>query len=132
LNAKDQVLRSSILAQFSIYTVLHTEHFFEFVRRNGDGSLTTFARVTQGSWRVSYNGIECVWSFPYVELLVITLALSCSHVIHDGVSPDVIHSIVFTDTKTVFSHDNSEFTFIISCASELWTWVDTVAIGNGR
>jgi len=80
----------------------------------------------------AYHGTECVRGFANIELLMIPLALSCSHVIDDRIAPDMLHGTLLGYTEARLANDDTKLALIVSSLGELRMWIDVFAIGNDR
>lgn len=55
--------------------------------------------IDYGKYEATYHWTESVCRLPDIELFVVTLAFPCSHIIDDGVTPDVVHSFVLANAE---------------------------------
>lgn len=63
--------------------------------------------------RGTHHRTECVSGLANVELLVIPLPLSCSHIVNDGVSPDMIPGVFLPDLKPGSAHNDANLALIV-------------------
>jgi hypothetical protein len=95
---------------------------------------------TKGQWlevsgegrSLAYHGAESVGRLADVELLVVPLPLSGSHVVNDGVAPDVLPGILFADPKTRLADNDANLAFIVKALGEPLVRVDILAVSDDR
>lgn len=101
-DGEDQILNCCLLTHLAIDLSFYGKDFWQFA---GWHSNWTY-------WAVS------VWRFANVELLVISLALASSHVVDNGVTPDIVNGICLRDPEPGFANDDTNFTLIIRALGE--------------
>lgn len=133
-DTEDQVLGCGVLAELSVDVCLHSKDFVQFVGRNGDRALHFSMLV--GCWYAdraagtTYHRAEGIWRFADVELLMIALALSCRHVVDDGIAPDVVHGFILPNAKAFLANDDSEFALVVDSLGELRVRVNVLSVCN--
>jgi hypothetical protein len=84
-----------------------------------------FFRDSNGAHRT-----KGVWTFAYIELLVISLAFSCSHVVDNGIAPNVIQSVFLLDAEAWLADNDTYFAFVVGGFGEFGMWINVFPMGN--
>ena len=78
----------------------------------------------------THHRAKGVWRFPNVELLVVPLSFSCSHIIDDSIAPNVAHGLGFPDLEPTFANDHSDLPFIVHSVCKSRMRVDWLSVSN--
>ena len=86
--------------------------------------------VDDDRYQATYHWAESVWRLSDVELLVVTLAFPRSHIVDDGVAPNVVHCFILVDAEALLANDDTQFTFVVDGFGEFGVRMDFVAIAD--
>jgi hypothetical protein len=115
-NAENEIFGGRILPLLSVYKSLNSELLRKIFFGNRDRA----------------NWAKRVRRLSEVKLLVVSLAFSRGHVVDDGVSPYMIHGILFFDLETWFADNDADFSFVVRTFGETWVREDIVTVGDDR
>ena len=65
-------------------------------------------------FQFTHHRTKSVRRLPNAELFVVALPLSCCHVIDDGVTPHIFHSVCFLNLEPTLANDDTNFSLIIN------------------
>lgn len=77
-----------------------------------------------------YHRAKSVRRLANVELLVISLALSCSEVVDNRVPPNVIHGFILGYTESLLPDNHADFALIVESLGKLMVRKDVITVGN--
>lgn len=77
-----------------------------------------------------YHRAESVCRLANVELLVISLALSCRKVVDDRIPPDVIHGFVLRYAESLLPNDHADLALIVESLGKIMVREDVVPVCN--
>jgi len=78
----------------------------------------------------TYHRAKSVRRLANVELLVISLALSCGKVVDDRIPPNVIHGFVLRYAESLLPDDHADLALIFESLGEFMVREDIISICN--
>lgn len=128
-------MRSSVVAScrsspFTRISIRNTLSNSDAGTANGPCIQHSMIRKDYKTWEVPYHWAKCIWAFADIKLFVIPLPLSRRHVVNDGVSPNMIHSVLLCDSEPCLPDNHGDLAFIVRCLREGAMWKDLFSVSN--
>jgi hypothetical protein len=73
---------------------------------------------------------ECIRRLADIELLMVALSLPRSHIIDDGITPDMAHCICLGDSEACFSDNDANLAFEVDGLGEACVREDGLPAGD--
>ena len=67
-----------------------------------------------------------------IELLVVSLAFACCHVVDDGETPYMVESVLLANLEARLANNDSDFSLVVNRFCEIGVWVDFISVRDGR